>query len=108
MSKVILDPGLRGKLNGLNEPVEVCEPTGETVGHFVPEELYLKLLYALARDAVAKEELGAASQEPGGRSWAEIRLRLGESKLLLTAGQCPEPIAALKSGPVRSFPQSRI
>ena len=38
MSKVILDPELRGKLNGLNEPVEVCEPTGETVGHFVPEE----------------------------------------------------------------------
>jgi len=77
MSKVILDPELRGKLNGLNEPVEVCEPTGETVGHFVPEELYLKLLYALARDAVSEEELDAAAREPGGRSWADIRRGLG-------------------------------
>lgn len=77
MSKVILDPELRDKLNGRNKPVGVCEPTVETVGHFVPEEMYLRLLYALVRDAVSKEELDAAAREPGGRSWADIRREQG-------------------------------
>ena len=40
MGKVILDDALRAKLNGLNEVVEVCEPTGRTVGVFLPEEIY--------------------------------------------------------------------
>jgi hypothetical protein len=31
MSKVILTPELREKLNGLNEPVEFCDESGKTV-----------------------------------------------------------------------------
>jgi hypothetical protein len=49
MGPVILDDALRAKLNGLSEPVPVIEPTGETVGNFVPEGLYLTLLYKLAQ-----------------------------------------------------------
>jgi hypothetical protein len=72
MGPVILDDVLRAKLNGLVEPVPVIEPTGETVGHFVPEELYVALLYKLAREAVTTEELDQAAREPDGRRLAEI------------------------------------
>lgn len=72
MAPVILDDDLRAKLNGLNEVVPVCEPDGKRVGHFVPDELYVKLLYRLANDAVSKEELDTASHETGGRKLADI------------------------------------
>ena len=36
MSKITLDATLRSKLNGLNESLEICDETGETVGHFLP------------------------------------------------------------------------
>ena len=49
MSKLILDDDLRAKLNGLNETVEVCEPSGETVGQFVPQQSFLKLLASFER-----------------------------------------------------------
>ena len=44
MSKLILDPLLRSKLNGMNEPVEVCDESGKTCGVFLPHETYQKLL----------------------------------------------------------------
>ena len=74
---MVLDDALRSRMNGLNEPVPVCEPDGRTVGHFLPEELYLKWLYAQAAKAVGTAELDAAAAEPGGRTLAEIKSRLG-------------------------------
>ena len=78
MAPLVLDDALRTRLNGLNEPVPVCEPDGRTVGHFLPEELYRKWLYSRAAEAVTTAELDAAAAEPGGRSLAEIKARLGE------------------------------
>lgn len=78
MTPVILDDGLRAKLNGLNAVVPVCEPTGETIGQFVPQEQYLAFVYAQVRDAVPAAELDAAAAAPGGRRLADIRRdRLG-------------------------------
>src|ERR1700681_4766991 len=34
MSRVVLDPQLRSKLNGLNEQLEICDEAGKTLGHF--------------------------------------------------------------------------
>ncbi len=80
MSPVILDDGLRAKLNGLNAVVPVCEPTGETVGQFVPQEQYLAFVYAQVRDAVSTAELDAAAASGPGRRLADIkRDRLGGS-----------------------------
>jgi hypothetical protein len=57
MSKVILDDKLRAKLNGLNEELEICEPSGETVGHFIPKQQYLQLIYAWEKATMSGEEL---------------------------------------------------
>jgi hypothetical protein len=77
MAPVVLDDLLRSLLNGLSEPVPVCEPDGRTVGHFLPEDLYLKWLYAQAANAVGTAELDAAVAEQGGRTLTEIKTRLG-------------------------------
>ena len=46
MTKVILDEVLRAKLNGLKAEIELCDPSGETVGHFLPENRYQELVGA--------------------------------------------------------------
>jgi hypothetical protein len=82
MSKVILDDTIRAKLQDLSRELELCDPSGQTLGRFVPEPLYNKLLYALAesqRPALSPEEVARRQQETGGRSLAEIWKRLGPS-----------------------------
>lgn len=81
MSKVVLDQALKAKLNGLNEPLELCDEAGHTLGHFLPAEAYQKLLYAAAEAAcpIPKEELERRQAQSGGRSLAEIWRRLGQS-----------------------------
>ena len=77
MSKVILDPQLRDKLNGLNEQLELCDESGHTLGRYLPEETYQRLLYAWVNAQVTDEELQRAADEPGGRPLAEIWRSLG-------------------------------
>ena len=48
MSKIQLDPTLRARLNGLTEPLEVCDEAGRTVGHFLPAAVYRKMMYQIA------------------------------------------------------------
>ena len=79
MSKVTVDDALRSKLNGLNTTLELCDPSGQTVGHYVPEAQYLKLMYALMNAQVSDEELERISQEPGGRPLSEIWQTLGRT-----------------------------
>ena len=80
MGKLILDDDLRAKLNGLNETVEFCEPSGQLLGYFLPKDEYLKLLYERERARpVDLEELRRISQEEGGRPLAEIWKRLGRT-----------------------------
>lgn len=56
MSTVVLDEGLRARLNGFNAAVPVCEPDGRTVGHFLPEEMYRRLLYVWAEAELSTSE----------------------------------------------------
>lgn len=79
MSKILLDDTLRSKLNGLNERLELCDATGRTVGHFLPDEMYKKMMCAWANAQVTDEELEQSFQEPGGRTLAEIWQDLGQS-----------------------------
>lgn len=81
MSKIVLDPTLRARLNGLSEPMEVCDEAGATVGHFLPVEQYRKLMYQLAEAACphSPEQLEQLQKETGGKSLQEIWKSLGVS-----------------------------
>jgi hypothetical protein len=79
MSKITLDPTLRAKLNGLNESLVVCSESGEIVGHFLPADVYRKMLYKIAESQCphSPEQLKAMRNETGGRSLTELWKELG-------------------------------
>jgi hypothetical protein len=79
MGKITLDPSLKVKLNGLNEPLELCDERGTTVGHFLPEDTYRKYFYAWLKSQVSDEEIDRLRQEKGGKTLAEIKDGLGLS-----------------------------
>ena len=72
MPKLLLDTDLRARLHDLNIEWEVCDESGRTLGHFLPADLYQKLLYAWAKALFDdEEELKQVRQEPGGMKTAE-------------------------------------
>jgi hypothetical protein len=71
MVRMVLDPNLHAKLEGVRE-VEFCDASGRTVGHFLSEEAYRRLLYEWANAQISDEELQRRLEEPGGRSLDEI------------------------------------
>jgi hypothetical protein len=79
MGAVILEPELRSKLNGLNEELEFRDEAGHLLGHFLPPEVYRKLLTVWAESTCpnSPEELERLRRRPGARTWAEIKRRLG-------------------------------
>ena len=82
MSKVILDADLKAKLHGLGEQIELCDTNGQTMGRYVPEDFYQKLLYQLAesqRPALAPDEIQRRRQSPGHKSLADILQSMGGS-----------------------------
>ena len=72
MTKVIADESMRAKLKDFTGPVAVCDDSGQTLGHFLPEDLYRHLIYEWANAQITDEELQKRLQESGGRSLAEI------------------------------------
>ena len=48
MGAITLDPMLRSKLNGLNEPLEIRDEAGQAVGQFLPTHLYQQMMHRLA------------------------------------------------------------
>ena len=80
MTKVILDDSLLAQLNFGDEPLELCAPSGETVGHFLPQEIYQRLLYDWANAKITDEDLQQRLQQPGGRRLAEICSRLENTR----------------------------
>jgi hypothetical protein len=65
----------------LSQELEICDPSGQTLGRFLPEALYHKLVYALAaaqRPPLSPEEVERRRKETGGRSLSEIWQRLGQ------------------------------
>lgn len=80
MEKIELDEGLRTKLNGLTEQIEICDSTGMRVGVFVPAADYSALM-AAAGDALwtPEEEEELARQAGHGRPLADIWKDLGRT-----------------------------
>jgi hypothetical protein len=60
----------------MNEPVELCDETGNTVGRFLPGDDYVNLLYEIAKnEPVDETELMLAREEiqrDGGMSTTEV------------------------------------
>jgi len=79
MGKITLDTALRAKLNGLNEKMEVCDENDETVGMFLPQSEYNKLMLASMEIPFTKEEIEKMRNSGGGCSLDEIWKRLGQS-----------------------------
>lgn len=81
MSKITIDTQLSAQLRGLSEPLEICDGDGKTVGHFLPEEVYRKLLYSAVEAACphSREELERRRQEFGGLTLPEFWKTLGIS-----------------------------
>lgn len=77
MSKITLDAELKAKLNGLNEPLEICDEAGKTVGHFLPDSVYRKFVMAWLNSQLSDEELNRLDQQEGGSTLAQIWKRLG-------------------------------
>ena len=68
MGRVTLDPALSTELGASTLPVEVCDPSGKTLGFFVPSQAF----YAFAKSPNSEEELRRrdlpAVVEPGRKS----------------------------------------
>lgn len=78
MSRITLDPQLKTRLNGLNEHLEICDESGNILGHFLPQEVYKKLLYSAIEAACPhdKAEQERRRREIGAISLAEFWKKL--------------------------------
>jgi hypothetical protein len=79
MSRITVDNELRSKLNGLDQHIELCDESGQTMGHFLPEKAYREMIEAWVETVFTKEELRRMDQETGGRPLSETWKRLGRA-----------------------------
>ncbi len=101
IGKAILGDALRAKLNGLNEVVEVCEPTGKTVGVFLPEELYREFVAAWAKAEFSTPEAIREREE----ALADYRAGRAMTTAEAIAHHCrPGPRSHELPGPPRADP----
>jgi hypothetical protein len=77
MTQIQIDPGLQQQLGGMAESVAFCDPAGNVLGHFLPEEQYKRLLYASFKLPYSEEEIAGRLAETGGCTLEEIWKKLG-------------------------------
>jgi hypothetical protein len=82
MSKITVDPDLKKKLNDLTDQVELCDANGSTLGHFLPTDIYQRLVYSWAKAEFVDE-----------KERAQARLEMQTEKGMTTG----EAIAHLES-----------
>ena len=78
MKKLIADDLLRKQLNGAEQPLEICDQEGNTLGHFVPPAIYRLLWDALKYPPdLTDEELERRFAQGPGKPLAQIWKELG-------------------------------
>jgi hypothetical protein len=77
MAPIQLDPTLLQQLAGAQTPVPLCDSGGKVVGHYLPEDEYLKMLYATVECPLSEEEIARRRAETGGYTLKEIWKELG-------------------------------
>jgi hypothetical protein len=90
MSRFVLDSQLRSRLNGLNEQMEVVDEQGRPLGQFLPQHVYLELMYAWAgkqlTDDAEKQQARAEVRHSGGLTTQEAIAHIEQ-----LAGQARDP-----------------
>ena len=76
MSIVIADRELQSRLSDVNE-AELLDPSGVSLGRFLSEQGFRRLVIEWANANIATTELEASLREPGGCSLSEVWKRLG-------------------------------
>ena len=71
MTKVVLDHATLAKLSGFVDSLEVCDPSGKTVGVFLPFHPGEPKLCDVT-PMISEEERARRFNEPGGKTLAEI------------------------------------
>jgi hypothetical protein len=72
MTRILVDASLARKLKASHDAIELCDPSGEVVGHFTPIQK-LKIAVPFSEDEIKKSK-----QKAGGRSLADILSDLGK------------------------------
>ena len=78
MVRLLLDDGLRIKLDEIRVPTELCDKEGRVLGVFTPNADSDRKWYEWAKGRYSDEELEKRAQEPGGFTTAEVLKRLHE------------------------------
>ena len=80
MIRVTVDQTLRAQLNGLGADIELCDENGQTLGHFLPQRQYVKLLCLVAesRCPYTEEQIQEFEKQTGGAPLAEVWKSLGQ------------------------------
>ena len=76
MPKVIVTDPLLSELDASSTPIELCDPSGRTVGHFLPSGAAAFQPRDADQCPYTPEELARMQTEAGGRSLADILDRL--------------------------------
>lgn len=78
MTRLIADEQLKARLAGFAETVEICDESGQVVGHFQPVEAPVseREIYDWAKTAFTEEELEEGRNSPIWYTTQEILERL--------------------------------
>jgi len=81
MTQIHIDPSLQHMLAGAQKPIAFCDPSGNVLGHYLPESEYLRMLYATVKCPLSEEEIARREQETGGFTLEEIWRELGSNEV---------------------------
>jgi len=70
MNKIIIDDVLREKLDGMHEPVKLCDSSGKAIAYITP--IIDAAFYESLDSPNCEEELARREREGGGRPLSEI------------------------------------
>jgi hypothetical protein len=77
MGQLVLDPGLRARLKGLSEQMEIRDEHDRLVGVALPVQHYKSLLANL-KVPFSEEEIERRRRETGGCSLVEFWKKMGQ------------------------------
>lgn len=70
MTRIIVDADMRVKLFGVMQPLELCDESGQVLGHVFPAIDPARI--KAAEPQISEEELQRCEDEPGGYTTAEV------------------------------------
>lgn len=88
MTKVIVDAALRSKLRDLTEPLELCNESGQVLGHVFPTMDLSQ--YEAWEPPISEEELRRREQETESYTTAEVLAYLENLRCSESDGKGPQ------------------